>query len=106
MQKQIQEISAELPTLYAELGVLQQGLPLESPLSLLQPLPIDIEELRTLLDALREKEEVELEIMDIRGRGPEKLTEALNFYDDILLTTQTFDAPSILSGTLGECSLR
>jgi hypothetical protein len=96
LQKQIQGITAELPTLYAELGVLQQGIPLESPLSLPQPLPIDIEELRTLLDDLREKKkQVELGIMDIRGRGPEKLLEALNFYDDIL-NHQTFDAPTFL----------
>jgi AlwI restriction endonuclease len=96
LQKQIQGITAELPTLYAELGVLQQGMPLESPVSLLQPLPIDIEELRTLLDDLREKKkQVELGIMDIRGRGPEKLMEALNFYDDIL-NRQTFDAPTYL----------
>src|SRR5215472_12846986 len=61
LQKQIQGITAELPALYAELGVLQQGIPLESPLSLPQPLPIDIEELRTLLDELREKKkQVEL----------------------------------------------
>jgi AlwI restriction endonuclease len=95
-QKQIQELAAELTTLYAELGVLQRGMPLESPVSLPQPLPIDIEELRTLLDGLREKKkQVELGIMDIRGRGPEKLLEALNFYDDIL-NHQTFDAPTFL----------
>ena len=96
LQKQIQGIAAELPTLYAELGVLQQGMPLEVPLSLPQLLPIDIEELRTLLDELREKKkQIELGIMDIRGRGPEKLLEALNFYDDIL-NHQTFDAPTFL----------
>jgi hypothetical protein len=96
LQKQIQELAAELTTLYAELGVLQQGMPLESPLSLPQPLPIEIEELRTLLDGLREKKkQAELGIMDIRGRGPEKLLEALNFYDDIL-SHQTFDAPTFL----------
>ena len=96
LQKQIQELAAELTTLHAELGVLQQGMPLESPVSLSQVLPIDIEELRTLLDDLREKKkQVELGIMDIRGRGPEKLLEALNFYDDIL-NHQTFDAPTFL----------
>ena len=96
LQKQIQELAAELTTLYAELGVLQQGMPLESPVSLPPLLPIDIEELRTLLDGLREKKkQVELGIMDIRGRGPEKLLEALNFYDDIL-NHQTFDAPTFL----------
>ena len=96
LQKQIQELAAELTTLYAELGVLQQGMPLESPVSLPQQLPIDIEELRTLLDGLREKKkQVEFGIMDIRGRGPEKLLEALNFYDDIL-NHQTFDAPTYL----------
>ena len=71
-------------------------MPLESPVSLPPLLPIDIEELRTLLDGLREKKkQVELGIMDIRGRGPEKLLEALNFYDDIL-NHQTFDAPTFL----------
>jgi hypothetical protein len=96
LQKQIQVFTAELSTLYAELGMLQQGMPLESPVSLPQPLPIDIEELRTLRDGLREqKKQVELGIMDIRGRGPEKLLEALNFYDDIL-NHQTFDAPTFL----------
>jgi len=96
LQKQIQVFTAELSTLYAELGILQHGMPLESPVSLPQPLPIDIEELRTFLDGLREKKkQVELEIIDIRGRGPEKLLEALNFYDDIL-NHQTFDAPTFL----------
>ena len=96
LQKQIQDLAAELTTLYEELGVLQQGMPLESSVSLPQPLPIDIEELRTLLDGFREKKkQVELGIMDIRGRGPEKLLEALNFYDDIL-NHQTFDAPTFL----------
>lgn len=96
LQKQIQEITTELPTLYTELGVLQQGMPFENPVSLSQPLPIDIEELRTLLDDLREKKkQVELAIMSIRGQGPEKLIEALNFYDDIL-NHQTFDAPTYL----------
>src|SRR5438046_5724611 len=69
LQQQIQELTAELTTLYAELGVLQQGMPLESSVSLPQPLPIDIKELRTLLDDLRDKKkQVELGIMDIRGR--------------------------------------
>jgi hypothetical protein len=96
LQKQIQDLAIELTALYADLGVLQQGLPLESPVSLPQPLPIDIEELRTFLDGLREKKkQVELGIMDIRGRGSEKLLEALNFYDDIL-NHQTFDAPTFL----------
>ena len=96
LQQQIQELTAELTTLYAELGVLQQGMPLESSVSLPQPLPIDIKELRTLLDDLRDKKkQVELGIMDIRGRGPEKLLEALIFYDDIL-NHQTFDAPTFL----------
>jgi hypothetical protein len=55
-----------------------------------------LKKLRTLLDDLREKKkQVELGIMDIRGRGPEKLHEALNFYDDIL-NHQTFDAPTFL----------
>ncbi len=96
LQQQIQELTAELTTLYGESDVLQRGMPLESPVSLPQPLPSDIEVLRTLLDSLRErKKQVELGIMDIRGRGPEKLLEALNFYDDIL-NHQTFDAPTYL----------
>ena len=96
LQQQIQDLAAELTTLYADLSVLQQGMPLISPVSLPQSLPIDIEQLRTLLDGFREKKkQVELGIMDIRGRGPEKLMEALNFYDDIL-NHQTFDAPTFL----------
>jgi hypothetical protein len=96
LQTQIQDLAFELTALYADLGMLKQGIPLESPITLPQPLPVDIEELRTFLDGLREKKkQVELGIIDIRGRGPEKLLEALNFYDDIL-NHQTFDAPTYL----------
>jgi len=96
LQKQIRELIVELTTLYAELGVLKHGVPFENPISLPQPLPTDIEELRTLLDSLRDKKkQVEFGIVDIRGRGHERLLEALNFYDDIL-NHQTFDAPTYL----------
>jgi hypothetical protein len=96
LQTQIQDLAVELTALYADLGMLKQGIPLESPITLPQPLPVDIEELRTFLDGLREKKkQVELGIIDIRGRGPEKLLEALNFYDDIL-NHQTFDTPTYL----------
>jgi hypothetical protein len=96
LQKQIQELFIELTPLYADLGVLKQGITLENPIDLPYPLSTNIEELRTLLDDFRDrKRRVELEIMDIRGRGPEKLQEALQFYDDIL-KHQTFDAPTYL----------
>src|SRR5262249_51422559 len=61
-----------------------------------QPLPTDIENLRLLLDTIRdEKKKAELEVISIRGRGPQKLSEALAYYDDIL-NHQTFDAPTYL----------
>jgi AlwI restriction endonuclease len=93
---QIESLASDLITLYTELGVLKYGAVLESPLSLPQTLPNDMEELRTLLDNLRdEKKKVEFQIIDIRGRGPEKLAEALEFYDNII-NHQTFDDATYL----------
>jgi hypothetical protein len=96
LKLQIGNLASDLTTLYTELGVLKYGAALESPISLTQTLPNDMEELRTLLDNLRdEKKNVEFQIIDIRGRGPEKLAEALEFYDNII-NHQTFDDATYL----------
>jgi len=96
LQDQIKAISSDITTLYIDLGVLKHGIPLENPILLPQPLPNDIEELRSLLDRLRdEKKKLELEVIAIRGRGPERLEEALNFYDRII-SRQTFDDATYL----------
>lgn len=96
LQRQVRSLSTGIASLYEELGVLKQGTPLMPPSTLPEPLPDDIEALRVLLDELRDaKRAVELDLIDIRGRGPEKLAEALTFYNDIL-NHQTFDDATYL----------
>ncbi|MFL5660409.1 MAG: AlwI family type II restriction endonuclease [Ktedonobacteraceae bacterium] len=96
LKLQIENLASELVSLHAEFGVLKYGTAIESPIILPKTLPDDIEELRTLLDNLRDvKKKVEFEIIGIRGRGPEKLAEALEFYDNII-GHKTFDAATYL----------
>src|SRR5437660_5935856 len=96
LQNQIKEIETNITRLYADLSVLKRGVAIESPVLLPESLPDNIEELRSLLDLLRDaKKKVEFEIIVIRGHWPERLREALDFYDKII-NRQTFDDATYL----------
>src|SRR6266567_2180745 len=96
LHNQINSLVSDLSALHAELNVLKYGIVRESTSPISQTLTEDIEKLRTLLYNLREeKKKVEFEIVNIRGRGPEKLAEAVEFYDKII-NHQTFDDATYL----------
>jgi len=96
LQEQVRNLASELIRLQTDIDVRKSGISRESSLVVPVSLSRDIEELRTLLYNLREdKKRRELELIDITGRGPEKLQEALNFYDNII-KHQTFDDATYL----------